>query len=89
MAHKSNPVFAELLITLVRYNATQVAAMHHALFHEQERSGAAWMIEFMLLPQMANATARGLSVAQRLRDQIEHQLRTKQNVSPVISTLTD
>ena len=63
MPHKQNPVLAELLVTLARFNATQVAGMHHALVHEQERSGAAWALEWMLLPQMAQATARGLSAA--------------------------
>jgi 3-carboxy-cis,cis-muconate cycloisomerase len=63
MPHKQNPVAAELLVTLARFNATQVSAMHHAMIHEQERSGAAWSLEWMILPQMAMATARALAVA--------------------------
>lgn len=63
MPHKQNPVLAELLVTLARFNATQVSGLHHALVHEQERSGAAWALEWMILPQMALATARGLSAA--------------------------
>lgn len=63
MPHKQNPVLAELLVTLARFNATQVSGMHHALVHEQERSGAAWALEWMILPQMAQATARSLAVA--------------------------
>jgi|AntAceMinimDraft_12_1070368.scaffolds.fasta_scaffold01990_15 3-carboxy-cis,cis-muconate cycloisomerase len=63
MPHKQNPVLAELLVTLSRFNATQVSAMHHALIHEQERSGAAWALEWMVLPQIAQATARGVAVA--------------------------
>jgi len=63
MPHKQNPVAAELLVTLARFNATQVSAMHHAMVHEQERSGAAWALEWMILPQMAMATARALTVA--------------------------
>lgn len=66
MPHKQNPVSAELLVTLARFNATQLAGMHHALIHEQERSGAAWALEWMILPQMAMATARSLSAAQDL-----------------------
>lgn len=61
MAHKNNPVLAELLVTLARFNATQVSAMHHAVVHEQERSGAAWTLEWMVLPQMAVATSLGLA----------------------------
>lgn len=66
MPHKQNPILAELLVTLARFNATQVAGMHHALVHEQERSGAAWALEWMILPQMAQATARSLSVASEI-----------------------
>lgn len=71
MPHKSNPVLAELLVTLARYNASQVAGMHHAVVHEQERSGAAWALEWMILPQMAMATGRGLTAALELTAQIE------------------
>ncbi len=66
MPHKSNPILAELLVALARFNATQVAGLHHALVHEQERSGSAWMLEWMILPQMSVATARSLAVAQDL-----------------------
>lgn len=63
MPHKQNPVLAELLVTLTRFNATQVAGIHQALVHEQERSGAAWNLEWMILPDMAQAAARSLSAA--------------------------
>ena len=63
MPHKQNPIQAELLVTLGRFNATQLSAMHHAMIHEQERSGTAWALEWMVLPQMAQATARSLSAA--------------------------
>lgn len=66
MPHKQNPVPAELLITLARFNATQLSGMHHAMLHEQERSGAAWTLEWMILPQMAQATCRSLAVAANL-----------------------
>ena len=66
MPHKSNPVLAELLVTLARFNATQITGLHQALIHEQERSGAAWMLEWMILPQMTVPTARALSAAQDL-----------------------
>jgi len=56
MPHKQNPIQAEALITLARFNAVLVSGMHHAIVHEQERSGAAWTLEWMLLPQMVVAT---------------------------------
>lgn len=71
MPHKSNPVLAELLITLARFNATQMSGMHHTLVHEQERSGSAWMLEWMILPSMAITTSRSLSAAIALCEQIE------------------
>jgi 3-carboxy-cis,cis-muconate cycloisomerase len=37
--------------------------MPHALVHEQERSGAVWALEWMILPQMTEATARALAAA--------------------------
>ena len=70
MPHKQNPVLAELLVTLARFNATQLSGMHHALVHEQERSGAAWALEWMILPQMAQTTARSLSVAIEICEKI-------------------
>ncbi|WP_432256768.1 3-carboxy-cis,cis-muconate cycloisomerase [Limimaricola sp. AA108-03] len=70
MAHKQNPVAAELLVTLARYNATQLSAMHQALVHEQERSGTAWQLEWMVLPQMAQATGRALVAATALCDAV-------------------
>lgn len=56
MPHKQNPVGAETLVTLARFNAVQVAGLHQSLVHEQERSGAAWALEWLLLPQMVVAT---------------------------------
>jgi 3-carboxy-cis,cis-muconate cycloisomerase len=71
MPHKQNPVAAEILVALARFNATQLSGMHQALVHEQERSGAAWTLEWLLLPQMVAATAGALARAQSLCGQIE------------------
>lgn len=70
MPHKTNPVKAETLVTLARFNATLVSGMHHALVHENERSGAAWTLEWMLLPQMTVATAAALRTATALAGEI-------------------
>ncbi|WP_414473610.1 3-carboxy-cis,cis-muconate cycloisomerase [Microvirga sp. M2] len=66
MPHKSNPVQAEVLVTLARFNAGLLGTLHQALVHENERSGAAWTLEWLVLPQMAESTAAGLSKAQAL-----------------------
>lgn len=70
MPHKQNPILGELLVTLARFNATQLSGMHHALVHEQERSGSAWALEWMILPQMAVAAARSLSAGIAIGEQI-------------------
>lgn len=66
MPHKQNPVAAEVLVTLARYNAVQVAGMHQALVHEQERSGAAWTLEWLVLPTMLMATGAATRLALEL-----------------------
>ena len=66
MAHKSNPVGAEVLVALARFNAALVGAQHQALVHENERSGAAWTLEWLVLPQMAVATGAALNAALNL-----------------------
>lgn len=71
MPHKHNPVRAEILVTLARYNATQLSAIHHALVHEQERSGTAWTLEWLVLPQMIEATGTALNHALSLLTSVE------------------
>lgn len=66
MPHKHNPVLAEKLVTLARFNAVQIGGLHHAMVHEQERSGSAWMLEWMILPPMVEATGRALIDADEL-----------------------
>lgn len=70
MPHKSNPVKAETLVALARFNATLASGMHQALVHENERSGAAWTLEWMLLPQMATAAGAALRTALELVPEI-------------------
>lgn len=70
MAHKANPVGAELLVTLARFSATLSGGMQQAVVHEQERSGAAWTLEWMLLPQMIAATDCACDRAAALLDDI-------------------
>jgi 3-carboxy-cis,cis-muconate cycloisomerase len=71
MPHKQNPVRAEVLVTLARFNATQLSGLHQSLVHEQERSGAAWTLEWMLLPQMLNATGVALKHAGALLSNVK------------------
>lgn len=71
MPHKQNPVAAEILVTLARFNAVQLSGMHQALVHEQERSGSAWTLEWLILPQMILATAAALRIAGELLGNIQ------------------
>jgi 3-carboxy-cis,cis-muconate cycloisomerase len=76
MPHKENPVLAETLVALARFNATQLSGMHHALVHEQERSGTTWTLEWMLLPPMVVAAGaalmRGLTLLDALQITAKH-----------------
>lgn len=71
MPHKQNPVDAEVLVTLARFNAVQLAGIHQAQIHEQERSGAAWTLEWLILPQMLVAAGASTRIAIRLADRID------------------
>ncbi|WP_421880109.1 3-carboxy-cis,cis-muconate cycloisomerase [Pacificispira sp.] len=71
MPHKSNPVRAETLVALARYTATLLPGLHAALIHEQERSGSAWTLEWLILPDMCIATAAATRHAQALLDAVE------------------
>ena len=63
MPHKQNPVFAELLVTFAHFNAAQLANIHTAMMHEQERSGSAWTLEWLVIPQMTVTTGAALRTA--------------------------
>jgi 3-carboxy-cis,cis-muconate cycloisomerase len=71
MPHKANPVGAEVLVALARYTAVQAGGLQQAMVHEQERSGAAWTLEWLLLPPMLVATAAAPASASRLIASIE------------------
>lgn len=71
MAHKRNPVGAEILVALARHTAVQLSALHLALDHEQERSGAAWTLEWLVLPGMLIAAGAALRRAEGLLGAVE------------------
>lgn len=71
MPHKANPINAEILVTLARFNATLLPALHQSLVHEQERSGMAWTLEWLALPQMCVAAGAATRIAGDLLLQIE------------------
>lgn len=70
MAHKSNPVNAEVLVALARSTAGLAGTLNQALVHEYERSGAAWTLEWLTLPPLLVQTGASLRLAQALLDQL-------------------
>lgn len=66
MPQKSNPVRSEALVALARRNATLLAGMHQAMPHALERDGAAWQLEWAVLPDMVETTAAALKHAAEL-----------------------
>lgn len=71
MAHKQNPVKAETLVALARFNAVQLSALHQGMVHETERSGAAWTLEWLVLPQMVVTAGAATRVAIELLKSVE------------------
>ena len=68
MAHKQNPVGAEVLVALARFNGGLLGTLAQSMVHENERSGAAWTLEWLILPQMAESTGAALAQALALFD---------------------
>lgn len=70
MAHKSNPVNAEVLVALARYNGGLAGTLQQAMVHEYERSGAAWTLEWLTLPTMLITTGASLRLGLKLAEQL-------------------
>ena len=68
MPQKANPVAAEALVSLARLNAGDLAGMHHALVHAQERDGTALGLEWNILPAMLERTAAALRIGTELAE---------------------
>ncbi|RIX99666.1 3-carboxy-cis,cis-muconate cycloisomerase [Aureimonas flava] len=66
MAHKKNPVGAEALVSLARFDAGLLGILSQSMVHENERSGAAWTLEWLVLPQMAEAAGAACRLAEAL-----------------------
>ncbi|MGI9395807.1 MAG: lyase family protein, partial [Boseongicola sp.] len=63
MPQKFNPVGPSALVALGRLNVALNATMQSAAIHANQRDGAAWFTEWLTLPQMILAAARGLATA--------------------------
>ena len=70
MAHKQNPVAAEVIVAQARFCQAQVSGLLFASIHENERSGVAMTLEWMLLPKLVlccgSMTNRSLDLFEKL-----------------------
>ena len=71
MPQKANPVGAETLVALARFNGSLLSSLYSTLVHSQERDGVAWSLEWLTLPQMVAATGGGLCRATELVESFE------------------
>src|SRR3546814_9614383 len=58
LPQKSNPVRSEAVLSLARHAAGLVGQLQLCAFHQHERDGVAWPLEWLLLPQMLVAPGR-------------------------------
>lgn len=66
MPHKSNPVIAEALQSLLPVAVGCEAGLTAATVHAEERDGANWSVEWALMPQLFELAGAALSHADRL-----------------------
>ena len=71
MPQKSNPVGPSVLVALAHLNTGLNSAMQGAAIHGHQRDGAAWFTEWLTLPQMILACARGLATAGEIAETLE------------------
>jgi 3-carboxy-cis,cis-muconate cycloisomerase len=82
MPQKANPIGAEAMVALARFNAGMVANMHQAMVQENERGGPGWQLEWMTLPQMLVATGASLRHAQAFaNDLVADPVRMRANLA--------
>ena len=82
MPQKANPIGAEALVALARFNAGLLANMHQAMVQENERGGPGWQLEWMTLPQMLTTTGAALIQAQLFADHfVANQERMRTNLA--------
>jgi 3-carboxy-cis,cis-muconate cycloisomerase len=66
MPHKNNPVAPSVLVALARAAVALEAGMQGAALHRQQRDGAAWFTEWLLLPQLMLGAGRALATAEEM-----------------------
>ncbi|MHC5655675.1 lyase family protein [Stappia sp. ICDLI1TA098] len=75
MPQKQNPVRAEAVVALARQGRGLAAMLSGTPAHQDERDGAGWMGEWLILPQLLPVTGALLLQAGALVDTLEPQVR--------------
>ena len=70
MPNKANPVLSEALVALARTCAGLAGQLGQTTLHAQERDGAAWQQEWLLLPQIVVACSAALARMESLLDDL-------------------
>ena len=68
MPHKSNPVTAEALQSLVAMALACEAGLSASAVHAEERDGGMWPVEWLLMPSLFETTGAALDHASRLME---------------------
>lgn len=68
MPQKSNPVLPSLLVALARHITALNTAIQGAGLHRQQRDGAAWMTEWLSLPQICLGFGKALLAATEIAE---------------------
>jgi 3-carboxy-cis,cis-muconate cycloisomerase len=71
LPQKANPVRAEAVVSLSRHACGLAGPLQQAAFHQHERDGVAWQIEWLVLPQMIVATGAALGHALALIESLQ------------------
>ena len=71
MPQKQNPVAPSAMVALARHAAGLNGTLQAAGLHRQQRDGAAWMTEWLTLPQLMMSAGAALGHAARLAEGLE------------------
>jgi 3-carboxy-cis,cis-muconate cycloisomerase len=71
LPQKANPVRAEAVASLTRHACALAGQLQAAAFHDHERDGVAWQLEWIVLPQLLVATGAALRQTVALMDVLE------------------
>ena len=70
MPQKENPISPCAISSLSRFAIGQQSIMKQAAFHKEARDGAAWLIEWLALPQLCLAASSALLITNEVFDKL-------------------